>query len=80
MAASGWGWLGGADGSQWVGLAGRGRWQSVAAGVSGVMGICWGTMGFLGGSDGKESACSVGDLGSIPGLVRSPKGGNSNPL
>ena len=24
--------------------------------------------GFAGGSDGKESACSVGDLGSIPGL------------
>ena len=29
-------------------------------------------MGFPGGSDGKESACSVGDLGSIPGLGRSP--------
>ena len=25
-------------------------------------------MGFPGGSDGKESACNVGDLGSIPGL------------
>ena len=25
------------------------------------------TVGFLGGSDGKESACNVGDLGSIPG-------------
>ena len=25
-------------------------------------------MGFPGGSDGKESACSVEDLGSIPGL------------
>ena len=25
-------------------------------------------LGFPGGSDGKESACSVGDLGSIPGL------------
>ena len=24
--------------------------------------------GFPGGSDGKESVCSVGDLGSIPGL------------
>ena len=24
-------------------------------------------MGFLGGSDGKESACNLGDLGSIPG-------------
>ena len=28
--------------------------------------------GFPGGSDGKESACSVGDLGSITGLGRSP--------
>ena len=28
-------------------------------------------MGFHGGSDGKESACNVGDLGSIPGLGRS---------
>ena len=27
-----------------------------------------------GGSDSKESACSVGDLGSIPGLEWSPKG------
>ena len=25
-------------------------------------------MGFNGGSDGKESACNAGDLGSIPGL------------
>ena len=25
-------------------------------------------LGFPGGSDSKESACSVGDLGSIPGL------------
>ena len=29
-------------------------------------------MGFPGGSDGKESTCSVGDLGSIPGSGRSP--------
>ena len=28
-------------------------------------------MGFPGGSDGKESACNAGDLGSIPGLGRS---------
>ena len=37
-------------------------------------------MGFSGGSDGKESTCLVGDLGSIPGLGRSPEGGHSNPL
>ena len=36
--------------------------------------------GFPGGSDGKESACNVGHLGSIPGLGRSPGGGNGNPL
>ena len=29
---------------------------------------------------GKESACSVGDLGSIPGLGRSPGGGKGYPL
>ena len=39
-----------------------------------------GTLGFLGGSDRKESACSVGDLGSIPGLGRSPGVGHDNPL
>ena len=37
-------------------------------------------LGFLSGSDGKESACNAGDLGSIPGLGRSPGGGHSNPL
>ena len=33
-------------------------------------------MGFPGGSAGKESSCNVGDLGSIPGLGRSPGEGN----
>ena len=37
-------------------------------------------MGFPGGSDGKESACNAGDLGSIPGLGRSPGGGHGSPL
>ena len=37
-------------------------------------------MGFLGGSDGKESACKVGDPGSIPGSGRSPGEGNGSPL
>ena len=32
------------------------------------------------GSDGKESACDVGDPGSIFGLGRSPGEGNSKPL
>ena len=35
---------------------------------------------FSGGSDGKESASKAGDLGSIPGLGRSPGEGNGNPL
>ena len=30
--------------------------------------------------DGKESAYNVADLGSIPGLGRSPGGGHGNPL
>ena len=33
---------------------------------------------FRGGSDGKASAYSVGDPGSIPGLGRSPGEGNGN--
>ena len=33
-----------------------------------------------GGSEGKESACNSGDLGSIPGSGRSPGEGNGNPL
>ena len=36
--------------------------------------------GFPGSSAGKESACSVGDLSSIPGLGRSPGDGNSYSL
>ena len=35
---------------------------------------------FPGGSEVKESACNAGDLGSIPGLGRSPGEGNGNPL
>ena len=33
-----------------------------------------------GGSDGKESACSAGDLSLSPGLGRSPGEGHGNPL
>ena len=36
--------------------------------------------GFPAGSDGKVSACNVGDLGLIPGLGRSPGKANGNPL
>ena len=37
-------------------------------------------MGFPGVSEGKELARNSGDLGSIPGLGRSPGGGHGNPL
>ena len=37
-------------------------------------------LGFPHASDGKESACNAGDLGSIPGLGRSPGEGNGYPL
>ena len=36
--------------------------------------------GFPGGSAGKESACNAGNLGSIPGLGRSPGEGKGYPL
>ena len=50
--------------------------------------ICWRRerlptavfLGFPGGSNGKESACNAGDLGSIPGLGRSPGEGKGYPL
>ena len=37
-------------------------------------------MGFPCGSAGKESACNAADLGSIPGLGRSPGEGKGYPL
>ena len=37
-------------------------------------------LGFPGGSNGKESTCNPGDLGSIPRLGRSLAGGHGNPL
>ena len=37
-------------------------------------------MDFPSGSNNKESACKWGDLGSSPGLGRSPGGGHDNPL
>ena len=38
----------------------------------------WGCKDFPGGSVGKESACNAGDLGSIPGLGRSPGAGKGS--
>ena len=37
-------------------------------------------LGFSGGSDSKDSVCNAGNLGSIPGLGKSPGEGNDNPL
>ena len=37
-------------------------------------------LGFPGGSYGKKSTCNMGDLGSIPGLGRSPGGEHGNPF
>ena len=55
-----------------------GDWTKTITGA----GIYWSpTMGFPGGSDGKESAaCNAEDLGSIPGLGGSPGEGNRYPL
>ena len=39
-----------------------------------------GGLGLPGGSDGNESACNAGNLGSIPGLGRSPGEGTGYPL
>ena len=44
---------------------------------NGTYGIKW---GFLGGSDGKESACNAGDPGLIPGSGRYPGEKNGYPL
>ena len=38
------------------------------------------SLGFPGGSAGKDSACNAGDLGLIPGLGRYPGEGKGYPL
>ena len=63
----------------------RGTWQAAVQGVARVRHDLASKaphnyMGFPGGSAGKESACSVGDLGSVPGLGRSPGEGSGYPL
>ena len=42
--------------------------------------IAYFMLGFPGGLDCKESACNAGDLGSVPGLGRSPGEENGYPL
>ena len=45
--------------------------------LNGVHNLAW---SFPGGSNSKESACNVGDQGSIPGSEGYPAEGNGNPL
>ena len=45
-----------------------------------ILKISFDSWGFPGGSDGKESACHAGDLGSVPGSGRSSGGGNVYPI
>ena len=52
----------------------RGAWFYIYTRIYGAF------QGFPGGSDGKASACNVGDPGSISGFGRSPRKGNGNPL
>ena len=56
--------------SHYEGQTGPGHWEHTVKS----------TWGLPGGSEGKASACNVGNSGSIPGSGRSPGEGNSNPL
>ena len=59
----------------------RGKCSSPGQGTKTPHGeACQHIQGFPGGSAGKESACNAGDLGSIPGLGRSPGEGKGYPL
>ena len=69
-----------------AGAFGERKWRAAASGYrasfwndENIMELDGGG-GFPGGSDGKESACNVGDLGSIPGLEYPLEGGHGNPL
>ena len=55
------------------------HWKSLYSSSKNYKSLCW-TPGFPGGSDAKESACNVGDLGSISELGRYPREGHVNPL
>ena len=61
-------------GLSWASLIGFHYWSGILDDPISVF------LGYPGSSGGKESACNVGDLGLIPGLGRSPGGGNGNPL
>ena len=53
-------------------------WQNLGSGS--LPWDLWQHVNFLGDSDGKESACTAGDPGSISGSGRSPGEGNGYPL
>ena len=59
-----------------------GRSSAITTGdeATGSQQFCGPKMGFPHGSVGEESTCNAGDLGSIPGLGRSPEGGKGYPL
>ena len=54
--------------------------HSVAPRSLRIIGLKSGILGFPGGSDSKDSTCNAEDLGSIPGLRRSPREGKGYPL
>ena len=56
------------------------KWYSISLERQKIMTLFYRVVGFHCGSAGKESACNVGDLGSIPGLGRSPGEGKGYPL
>ena len=58
----------------------RGTWQATVHGVAKSQTQLSDFTSTFSGSHSKESTSNVGDLGSIPGLGRSPREGNGNPL
>ena len=59
------------------------RDQTQVCCIAGSFFTIWATRGFPGGSSGKDPTCQWGDvrdMGSVPGLGRSPGGGHGNPL
>ena len=68
----------------WAGLSAPSRLQGRVLPASpsfwGSAGNVCHSLGFPGGSEGKESTCNVGDPGSIPGSGRFAGGGHGNPL
>ena len=60
------------------GVTGNDKAREILDGRRTVRNYC--ILGFPSGSDGTASVCNAGDPGSIPGLGRSPGGGNGSPL